>query len=566
MPRIPQYEIEHKLPGVGPSIRGEVVTAGAEYGELKQLGGAVTSEAAKFTEALRQAREVNELSNAKMAVEKGFNTLELELETDPDYKTFSKRFETKKNEIWKEASKGISEPAAYDALSREFAKETVIREFSVNRLAVKKEIAKMKGDLLYNIDEATRLGNTRMINEMIVGAVAAGVIAEDDGERRRKEAIRNVDVFKANALIMQDPEAAIKSIMDAKQFPNLDEKTRFELTRSAEIEWERRDRLAEKKVKKIQEDTDRNFLVLLSNDQLTRTQIQDAIKKNELSPSDSRFFLKAIERPAEGKTDPDTFVRHSIEISEGTKDPQQLQNEVKRSYLYGAISKSDFSHFMTKIDSIKKGGAEGAGGVPIKDAYYKRAVEYLKGQVKPSQGLFTPESADASHNLMMATMELDNRIAEARKAGKPVKGNDIVNLAIEIAPNYKMSMAESLQKTRERIKAQQQQAVQAREATKATGKAKTPKEAVTSWDTFQTTTTAKPGEEYNVKPPAKTKTPTKSSGRSISPGISSVPESALTPFSINKGDARRAAAIQVLRDAGKIVNEETIRKVMDRME
>lgn len=526
MPRIPLYELKKNLPSTGPSVRGEVGTAGAEYGEIRQLGGAVTKEAADFTEALRKAREVNELSNAKMAVEKGFNTLELELERDPDYKTFKKRFEEKKNEIWKEASKGISEPEAYDALNREFAKETVIREFSVNRLVVKKEIAKMKGDLLYNIDEATRLGNTRMINEMIVGAVAAGVIAEDDGERRRKEAIRNVDVFKANALIMQDPEAAIKSIMDAKQFPNLDEKTRFELTRSAEIEWERRDRLAEKKVKKTQEETDRNFLVLLMNDQLTRTKIQEAIKNDGLSVSDARFYMKAIEKPAEGKTDPDMFVRHSIEISEGTKDPAQLQAEIKRSYLYGAISKSDFTHFMTKIEAVKNGEA------PVKDAYYKRATEYLKGQIKPSQGLFTPESADASHNLMMATMELDRRIAEARKAGKPIKGNDIVNLAIDIAPNYKMSMAESLQRTRERIRAQQQQTIQMRESAKTTEK----------------------------------RTKTKPSGPVLSPGVSSVPESALTPFSMNKGDARRAAAIQVLRDAGKIVNEETIRKVMDRME
>ena len=99
MPRIPQYTAKRKLPEVGPGVRGG--SAGAEYGELARFGETMTDIGAKFTEKLRQAREVAEYSNAKTAAKKEFNELELELAQDPDYKSFPEKFKKRKDEIWK---------------------------------------------------------------------------------------------------------------------------------------------------------------------------------------------------------------------------------------------------------------------------------------------------------------------------------------------------------------------------------------------------------------------------------------------------------------------------------
>ena len=397
---------------------------------------------ADFTESMREAREVSQASSAETAWIKSFNELEEEFAADREYKTYKTRFDKRKAEIWTDISSQITEPGALSYARRHFDRETATREHTVNRMSRVVEIDAMKRDFVVNLNDATKRGDYPMIDKLIAGAVASRVITAEEGADEKIKAVKDSEVYRASALIMQDPEAAIEQINDVEQFPNIDEKTRYEMVRRAEIEMIRQDRIKKRDMEKRYDETDKKFLVSLTKDELTREQVMGAIRNDALDPTDGRFYLKALEKTGDGKTDPDVFVQHRVDISDGVKNWKTLQTELKESYAAGDLVKEDFDKLLTKIDSIRK------GDVPIKDAYYKRAADYLESQIKPSRGMLLGESSEDSHDLMMATLELDRRLDEAKAAGKPIIGNDIVKLAAEIAPNFKATMAERMQRTK----------------------------------------------------------------------------------------------------------------------
>lgn len=76
------------------------------------------------------------------------------------------------------------------------------------------------------------------------------------------------------------------------------------------------------------------------------------------------------------------------------------------------------------------------------DAGYRRALDYMKSQIAPKGGLMDPEDSDASDAYWRAVIALDNELAIHVEQEKPLMGNMILQKAIEITPDHKMTMRE----------------------------------------------------------------------------------------------------------------------------
>jgi len=444
MPKIPRH-ISQEKPAVIPGVRVSPESMTQDIRAMGQFGEAMSRVGAEFTESLRKAREVHQATNAETESIGKFDALEEDLAKDRDYKTYKERFDKRKNEIWNDISSQITEPNALTYARRAFDRESVKREHTVNSMARVVEIDTMKGDFIINLDESAKRGDPQMINKLIIGAVSSGVITAERGETERLKALKSIDVYRASSAIIADPDAAIKSINDKELYPNLDESSRYSLIQRAEIESQRRKRIAEHEIAVVQDGTDREFLGLLAQNELKMETVLEAVKNNTIDSKDGRFYIKALEKEKDGVTDPDVFVSHRIDISNGEKDWKTIQREIKESYVLGDLSQKDFSVLINKIDSYREKGRT------VKDPGYKRASDYLKSQIMPSRGMFVGESSEEAKDYYEALLELDRRIDEAQKEGKPLSGNDIVREAMEVAPLYKKTMTERIQALKTRI-------------------------------------------------------------------------------------------------------------------
>jgi hypothetical protein len=69
-------------------------------------------------------------------------------------------------------------------------------------------------------------------------------------------------------------------------------------------------------------------------------------------------------------------------------------------------------------------------------------LDYLKSQITPRQSLLQGESSPDARRYWNAVLELDRLIEEGEKSGKFLRGNNLLQKAIEIAPAYQLSITE----------------------------------------------------------------------------------------------------------------------------
>jgi hypothetical protein len=448
MAKIPQYQATKKLPDYGPGVQGNVAAAGVEWGGLQKFGQVATQAGLDMLQRMREAREAHEYSTAKTAASKAFNQFELDIARDPEYQAYNDKFGKHATTLKEQTLKGITEPKAREAFTEWYDQKATDHAFVIQKLAQRKEIEHMQAGLYENLEEATKQGDVKLIDELLAGAVAGGIMSADKAALEQTKRRAQSEIYQASARIIENPEVAIAEINNKELYPHIDEKTRFELIRRAEIEQARRDRIADKEKIKRYDAQDRDFLARLGEDTLTRGEVLEAIKNDSLSLEDGRFYLSALEKETSLETDPDIYVQHRTDIFEGEKEPHDILQEIKESYSLNYLTKTDFNTLVGHLDTAR---GKGDGRI-IKDPYYKRGVDYLKSQIQPRRSMFAGESSEEANYLMLATLELDRRIEQAEKQGKPLDGNEIVRTAMEIAPLYTPSMAEKIRRQNEKLK------------------------------------------------------------------------------------------------------------------
>jgi hypothetical protein len=346
MPRIPRYTAQIGIPAQGPGVRGNVQQAGQGYAGIASFGEEVARHALEVNEKIRSAREVDEFATAKTNTQRMFNEFELQAADDPDYRNIHNNFLEWREKVYKQVADGITEPKARDAYKNYFDQEAMTREFVVRKLADKKEVAHMRGNLTANLDEAAKQGDVQWIDDLITGAVAANVIDAHEGAKERIAALQKARMTGAwnLALGSSDYNSSLKVIND---YPGLTVAERDKLGGHLKRTFDHREAIAAEELKTKQEQYRNEALASLRQMTLTF----DNVMKSPLDAKEKEHWIGLIDKQnkalKEGKKspfeerDPETYAQVSFLVN---TEP----DKITKPQIYSYVGKGKNKGFTTE--------------------------------------------------------------------------------------------------------------------------------------------------------------------------------------------------------------------------
>jgi hypothetical protein len=172
---------------------------------------------------------------------------------------------------------------------------------------------------------------------------------------------------------------------------------------------------------------------------LTPTKIDQAVRSGALDYKTAEHFKNELKQTVETKTDPVTYDRVLRDIYSGAKPPEQIRVEILRS---GSLSRADKEKFLNKTEAqIEKLDAKNL----------TRAMSYLKETVMPSQTMITAAKPAEALNYLKAAEAMESEVLNARKNGKPLSSQEVIEKAREISQTFKMSVKEQMDAARRRL-------------------------------------------------------------------------------------------------------------------
>jgi hypothetical protein len=348
LPRIPTYQ-QKRLPQptsgvrVSPEAMTKDIEAAAGFGQAMAGAGDL---AMQFAQKMQEAREVTEYNNNITNMDKIYNIFEENLNQDPDYTTYDKQFEDAQKKVG-ELRKEFTEPEAAKKWEEAFKKESEIRRHKMVGFKRRREILKMKGDLETNLIEAEKAGNLERALLILKSGELAGTIDSKPAAIRRESIKQNIDFYKASNLIMADPEAAIIAIKD----------------RAEKI---RQERIADKEKREIYEKTDRDFLVKVIKNELTTSDIKNALLTDTIDTTDAKFYRNILKSPDKEAFDIDTYT----DLREAIIRNERPIDKIKKAYKEGNLNRARTLELLNKTYAKKLESG--------KDANLTRALSELK--------------------------------------------------------------------------------------------------------------------------------------------------------------------------------------------
>jgi len=296
MPRIPQ-QTRQVSPQMVEGVRVNPEAMTQESRAIAGFGQGITQAAGlgfDFATKLKDARELTEYNNTVTDTDALYNGLKESLAKDPDYTTYDKQFEeTTKSAI--KLGDRFTESGARTKWESYFNKTTEALRHVVSGLKNVREIKKMEGDLEANLTAAERAGDLNRAMLLLESGKMADVIDPKQAEIRKAKIEENIDFYKAQSLIQQDPGKAIDLILDTKLFPNLGEK-RFSLAKTAEIALNRKTAKEKKELESAQSITQNDFVVRAFDEKKPLIDIEIDNSNLDATGAGSKYFFKNLIR------------------------------------------------------------------------------------------------------------------------------------------------------------------------------------------------------------------------------------------------------------------------------
>jgi hypothetical protein len=391
---------------------------------LPQVGAVV----AQFGQNMDNARRDSQGRKAQTLWKDSILSFGNSLDLDTDYQTFEKRFNDHVKDTQKQIADQISHTGARADFTQYIAGQLPVEKSRIKSRANALELRFMKGEYFKQLEQAISREDREFIDASTETAIENGYLDPTVGAKARIAALGKVERTEVwNDIINIENREEVAEIVETSKL-SLSEKS------SMISAWQREDNYKRARRKEQEdeerEETQNNFLERAREGELTESEVYSS----NLSPGEKEHFLDMMDKRSKailsGKDNPLTILDPAVDFEVMRmiySDTPPTKEEIMWKVGEGLTQKRA-EHWIKQIEKPDTG--------------YKRALDYLKSQITPRQSLLQGESSPDAKRYWNAVMELDQLIAESEKSGKPLRGNDLLKKAIEVAPAYQLSITE----------------------------------------------------------------------------------------------------------------------------
>ena len=460
--------------------------AGKTQEAIQRLSGIVQNISLDLLEKENNIRTATTLSAAEVEAKNRIAQLNIDLANRPDPDNHYN--------IWKEEYNKIRDNILSKVKNRELLVKT---KLLLDKIEVEEGIqARYQGHVLWQrrergkianlLDEYSKKGEIDKGLALIQTGIDNGLFKEDEAEKikldfkdkvnlwmakteislnpeKAEEIINKYDIHPQQALILsekaesliakrqaEEEKASVERIYQyLKDFTMNDYPSMFKLLRDVSFLRERNIStkvanhvgnllkseyaMLEEERKNRYEDTAKHLYLRLGNNTLTLSDIDKTVQSDDLSWRLGEHFRQALLSPPDVITDPAEYNRILNNIS-----LRKPKDEIHRDILS--------SQKLSRKDKMALGKEVFEAEDKVNGEWLKQARDYLKSQIIPARGIMSAivRTPQEEKDLFEAMKHLDAVLEEARKAGRPIEGRDILRKAEEIAPLYQRSLAERM--------------------------------------------------------------------------------------------------------------------------
>lgn len=370
----------------------------------------VSADFAEMGRKMQEAQQVADYNRALNRTVLGLGEMSERYSQRSDYKVFPQEAEEEIKTFKEELLADIDDSETLELIGIKFdqlallkladirgdARKMLVSEGVAASLAIRDTLEKRYAEaspqekvIIQGMLEATDRGD-------IEAGIRTPEEVEIDKQARNANIARNEVWYDANTF---GPEVALNKLQ-ADQY-DIPEERKWEFERELKREIKARKVKSDKALKDAQ---DRNFLkyyLMARNKQLKESEIMGLVQTQEIDSGDAVHLVKALDT-YEDKTDPETYVKLRVGLSEGTVDEKDV---IKNQ---GKLSTGDFERLYAKATT----------GEP-ESTHYKRSVRLF--DLSRQNDVI---SAFEQVNLMN---EFERRVKEEN-----LKGEQITDLAKEL--------------------------------------------------------------------------------------------------------------------------------------
>ncbi len=428
MPRIETFQLSPSaVPEPQQGVRQDPVAAAGGAAAVargaKELMGTVEHFEMRYANARREA----DLATLQAESMKRLGEAQLRWSKVPDADAARQGFDAEAAKIKTEIGGRIQDPYVQMKFNPHFDERATTSSFSTRSAAFGLESSKRKGELLTNLNtyaHAMARADNPLDRQQIldtadeaIGAYERGGWLDPEAASKLRLTTRSkADEVQARQIINDSPEAAMKLLGDAKNFPSLDEKTREVLERQA---ISRTDTLVRQRVaqaEKNERETERKLKIdqgikeievfgrLDSTNPPSLEDIETLGRTRQISPDGYLSARRAILAGERGRDDADYVNSLHARILAGEASLAEIRDAPLSS-----ISMKTKSTMMDKWKSVQEGGAYASRD-------YRDGLDTLKAAIVTTGPGSQFVRSDEQIKLARARRELDEWI-RANKVG-----------------------------------------------------------------------------------------------------------------------------------------------------
>lgn len=399
-----------------------VPAGGNEFQGLAQTGNAL----AAFAEKRAAAQRELDLLKATSGAQKELADLEFEIGRDPNYRQAEQTYGAKAKEIVDKYGANITDPLVKGAFDARVSGYVATQALNVRKDAWKRETDDAKGTLDEVTAQAVRgaAASRTDIEEKqhIDGAVQAINSMEAGGYLTRQEAVNKIQALRKDVegyrvlrvVNSQFPEDALQTLLDPKQLPWLDPKTRetyigrvqnqIEIKQRQEIAAaERAEREADRNLKRGQTSTEAGLIGrIVAGEPISEGQLAELARRQQISDDGWRMLRSELRGRGEGVDNPNVVADLTSRMVRGGED---IFADLMRERQNGNISRGTLDGLVKENQArIDRGQKE-----QFKTAGEREGFDFVQNYITGGKGMFEL-SDETKQRFALASREYLSRL------------------------------------------------------------------------------------------------------------------------------------------------------------
>ena len=289
-----------------------------------------------------------------------------------------------------------------------------------------------------NIEAAVEVGSDTMVEELTNNAIAAGILDPVKAEVSRASALKRVKIVQRQ----NDISILWSQVVDLPDRRAVIDRLKLDTTLPREDKdgivaaYDRESRIKRDRAKQMQDATAAEFFTRVDDLEipLDMQDINTAVYAGDLSLTEAKYFKRIMEiDDSKIANNPDVYISLNDDINQGLIDESTLRSEVLKARSSKDLNRQASNFLLNKISQKR---------TKTDKNWRVKASKYLRSQIVPSRGMTAIAVPQEDKLLAEAEIALDDMIIEAKESGKPIKGKDILQSAMDISDAYRLSLAE----------------------------------------------------------------------------------------------------------------------------